>query len=224
MVLVLILLALIGCTSADTAADAAGAAAVPLPGLRVIDGDTLELDGRRIRLHGIDAPERAQKCGGRAIPRWDCGRAATEALARLARPPVTCSQVGRDRYGRSIAICRSAGRELSAAMVAQGWALAYRRYSRAHIDAEDTARRARRGLWRGAFVAPHDWRRGARLADADAPRRACRVKGNRSARGRIYHLPGSRWYARTRIDPARGERWFCSEADARAAGWRAARR
>ena len=219
MVPVLLLLVLVGCAAADTGADAAGGSPAPRAALRVIDGDTLELDGRRIRLHGIDAPERAQRCGGRAIARWDCGRAAAAALTRLARAPVTCRQVDRDRYGRSVAICRSAGRDLSAAMVAQGWALAYRRYSRAHLGAEDAARRARRGLWRGAFVAPHDWRRGARLAAA-APREACRIKGNRSERGRIYHLPGSRWHAQTRIDPARGERWFCSEAAARAAGWR----
>ncbi len=53
--------------------------------------------------------------------------------------------------------------------------------------------------------------------------RACRIKGNISANGRIYHVPGQRFYSRTIIDPSGGERWFCTEADARAAGWRKSR-
>ena len=229
MVPALLLLLLVGCSAAETAGADAPAppaqAGTPAPGpagsARVIDGDTLALAGRRIRLHGIDAPERGQACGGRAVPRWDCGAAAAEALAGLAAGPVRCRAVDRDRYGRVVATCRGAGRDLGAAMVAGGWAVAYRRYATRYVNEERAARRARRGLWRGAFVTPHDWRRGTRLAAGSPPPDAgCRIKGNVSGNGRIYHLPGSRWYARTRIDTDRGERWFCSEAAARAAGWR----
>ena len=195
---------------------------------RAIDGDTIQLGGVRIRLHGIDAPESAQNCraGGRF---WACGRAATKALAGLVRGKrVACEQRGRDRYGRVVAVCAVAGRDLNAWMVADGWAFAYRRYSRAYVVEETRARAARRGIWRGETVAPWDWRRGKRLAGARPPvqrnDRRCNIKGNIGSSGkRIYHVPGGRYYGRTRIDTSRGERWFCTEGEARAAGWRRSR-
>ena len=112
-------------------------------------------------------------------------------------------------------------------MVSQGFALAYRKYSTAYVGQERAAKAARRGLWRGEFVAPWDWRRGKRLAAAAPVARTgeCRIKGNISRSGkRIYHVPGARYYDRTRIDTSKGERWFCSEAEARVAGWRRAKR
>ena len=129
----------------------------------VIDGDTIEVGGHRIRLHGIDAPESAQTClaGGK---RWRCGRHATRALAgRIAGRPVACEEKDRDRYGRIVAVCRLGGSDVNAWLVAEGWALAYRRYSRAYVNAEASAKAARRGLWRGDFVAPWNWRVGVRL-------------------------------------------------------------
>ena len=201
---------------------------------RVIDGDTIELGAARVRLHGVDAPESAQSClaGGE---RWPCGRRATRALAgRIDGRTVACEQRDRDRYGRIVAVCREDGQDVNAWLVAQGWALAYRQYSRAYVDEESAARAARKGVWRGEIVAPWDWRRGERLQGAarnarpstgNAPGR-CNIKGNISHNSgrRIYHVPGDRDYARTRISPSRGERWFCSEAEARAAGWRRAGR
>jgi hypothetical protein len=70
---------------------------------------------------------------------------------------------------------------------------------------------------------PSDYR-AAQIADDPAPNQNCAIKGNISSGGRIYHVPGQEHYARTRINPANGERWFCSRAEAEAAGWRAARR
>ncbi len=97
----------------------------------MIDGDTLEISGWRIRLHGIDAPESRQLCHLDGKP-WQCGKDAANALAdKIARRPVTCEDLGRDR-----------------------------------------------------------------------------------------HIPGGKWYDRTKIDPAKGEQWFCPEAEARTAGWR----
>lgn len=204
-----------------------GTAALSGPA-RAVDGDTLVLGGTRIRLHGIDAPESAQSCraGGRL---WACGRAATRALAGLVRGKwVACEERERDRYGRVVAMCAVAGRDLNALMVADGWAFAYRQYSRAYVAEETRARAARRGIWRGEAVAPWDWRRGKRLAGARAPSRRggnrCNIKGNIGSSGkRIYHVPGGRYYDRTRIDTSRGERWFCTEGEARAAGWRRSR-
>ena len=205
-----------------------GTAALSGPA-RAVDGDTLQLGSVRIRLHGIDAPESAQNCraGGRL---WACGQAATRALAGLVRGKrVACEQRERDRYGRIVAVCAVAGRDLNASMVAEGWAFAYRRYSRAYVTEETRARAARRGIWRGEAVAPWDWRRGKRLAGARAPARRggsrCNIKGNIGSSGkRIYHVPGGRYYGRTRIDTSRGERWFCTEGEARAAGWLRSRR
>ncbi len=137
---------------------------------------------------------------------------------------MTCEDLGRDRYERMVARCAVAGENLEKWMVANGWAIAYRRYSLDYVDAEAEAQAARRGLWAGEFVKPWEWRRGKRLAANDNTPDQCRIKGNINRKGeRIYHLPGGKWYDRTKIDPAKGERWFCSEAEARAVGWRTAR-
>ena len=192
----------------------------------VTDGDTLRVSGHRVRLHGIDAPESTQTCRVEGQP-WSCGRAAANALRkRLAGRPVACEERDRDRYGRIVAVCRIAGEDVNAWMVSQGWALAYHRYSADYVPQERAAKAARRGLWRGAFVPPWDWRRGKRLQKAvRADTGGCRIKGNISRTGaRIYHVPGGRSYDRTRIDTSKGEQWFCTEAQAEAAGWRRARR
>jgi hypothetical protein len=75
---------------------------------------------------------------------------------------VACEPRDTDRYGRIVAVCRSGGEDLNAWLVSQGWALAYRRYSTTYVDEEDIARAALLGVWRGAFTAPWDWRRGMR--------------------------------------------------------------
>ena len=218
---------------------------------RVVDGDSLEIGGARIRLFGIDAPERGQSCRSGGQP-WICGGLARLRLEEwISGRAVVCEEKDRDRYGRIVAVCRAGGEDLNAWMVAEGWALAYRRYSEAYADEEARAKAARAGVWRGEFVPPWDWRRGKRLPVAtrdtrrDAgqamplprvPRAAsssgaanrgnCRIKGNISRYGgeRIYHVPGGQYYERTRISASKGERWFCSEAEARAAGWRRSRR
>ena len=141
-------------------ADVAGTATV-------IDGDTLEIHGQRIRLHGIDAPESRQLCRLDGKP-WHCGRDAANALAeKIDRRPVTCEDLGRDRYKRIIARCTVAGEDLEKWMVANGWALAYRRYSLDYVDQEAEAQAARRGIWAGEFVKPWEWRRGKRLGTGD---------------------------------------------------------
>jgi endonuclease YncB( thermonuclease family) len=129
---------------------------------RVIDGDTIEIAGKRIRLFGIDAPESRQTCGSEGkVSR--CGQEATSALSnRLGAEIVVCDDRGRDRYGRIVAVCRlggSAGPDINAWMVREGWAIAYRRYSRDYVAAEGEAEAAKRGLWSGTFEEPWEWRR-----------------------------------------------------------------
>ncbi|MGE4409612.1 MAG: thermonuclease family protein [Sphingobium sp.] len=130
----------------------------------VVDGDTLILeDRRRIRLFGIDAPESAQTCLDGTGQRYRCGARAAEALASLLgrNGRVTCEARDLDRYGRTVAECRTdAGTDLNREMVRTGWAIDYQRYSRGRFGAEQRdAQIARRGIWVGSFDAPAQWRK-----------------------------------------------------------------
>ena len=191
---------------------------------RIVDGDTIEITGTKIRMHGIDAPESKQSCqvNGKS---YRCGQKATVALAELiGSSSVRCEEKDQDRYGRVVAVCFVDQINLNAALVSQGWALAYRRYSRDFIENEAYAKTNKQGLWAGTFTPPWDWRRGKRLAAFQQPATSvngCKIKGNVSRNGsKIFHVPGGRYYEQTRIDEAKGERWFCSEAEAKVAGWR----
>jgi endonuclease YncB( thermonuclease family) len=189
---------------------------------QVVDGDTVQVAGRQVRLLHIDAPESGQSCG--ALP---CGTEATRHLARLVQGgDVTCQASATDAYGRLLGVCTRDGIDLGRRMVADGHAMVFRRYGDTYDAEETAARRDRLGLWRAADPTPPWDFRARRWAGsaASAPRPGCPIKGNINATGeRIYHTPYSQYYDRTRISPARGERWFCSESEARAEGWRAAR-
>jgi endonuclease YncB( thermonuclease family) len=200
----------------------------------VLDGDTLDVDGRRVRLHGVDAPEKGQTCKSAAGAAWNCGEAAKAALARMVDGRrLVCQQRDIDRYRRIVAVCFRGKDDINAALVVAGWALAYRQYGLDYVPQEGTAQAARLGLWSGSFENPWDYRRNQddsnrndRGSSTPATRSAdCSIKGNINADGdRIYHAPGGEFYDRTEIDAGKGERWFCSETQARSAGWRRSRR
>jgi endonuclease YncB( thermonuclease family) len=126
---------------------------------KVIDGDTIAVAGELVRLHGIDAPELDQTFSWRG-EQVACGMMAFAALEALtAGVKLRCEAIERDRHGRLVAKCFSPnGIDIGRRLVSAGWALAYRRYSTDYVDAEDEARKARRGLWRGTFVKPWQWR------------------------------------------------------------------
>jgi endonuclease YncB( thermonuclease family) len=210
---------------------------------RIVDGDTVEIASTKIRLLGIDAPETDQLCLDRKGERWACGVSARDELVKHAGgKDWTCAITGQDRYGRSLATCSAAGEDLERWMVRSGWALSFVRYGHTYDADEKAARDAKAGLWAGAFVAPWDWRArndktvvlgavsvhanaqkillGAASASA-APDQNCTIKGNVNRSNEcIYHLPGGRFYSKVQMDMSKGKRWFCSEAEAEAAGCR----
>lgn len=128
--------------------------------VRVIDGDSLEVDGRAVRLFGIDAVERNQMCQDRNGADWPCGRQATEALAAaFGGKTVRCLVQDTDRYGRAVSVCKAGGTDISRWVVRSGWAVAYTRHSQDHEPAEAAARADKSGIFAGSFILPEDWRR-----------------------------------------------------------------
>ena len=130
---------------------------------RVVDGDSLEIGDRRVRLFGVDAPELDQHCLDPQGQSYACGERARTALRRLVgERPVRCLREGRDRFGRVLAPCSSAsGEELNSVLVRTGWAVAYAGADgNAYRRIEREAQRARAGLWTGSFTRPELWRRG----------------------------------------------------------------
>lgn len=121
----------------------------------VNDGDSITLNGERIRLKGIDAPEYSQTCR-KGEASYPCGQSSRDALVRSISTSrrVDCSGWERDRYDRLLAVCTSGGVELNRRQVEEGWAVAYGDYA----DAEADAREKRLGLWAGTFERPRDWR------------------------------------------------------------------
>lgn len=206
------------------------------------DADTIKVDGKRYRLDGIDAPEIDQQCLDAEGALYRCGQAAADALqAFIARRPVHCEDLGVDPdfNQRRIGRCSVSATDLHLWLVREGWALNFEPNAKGRFKtAEDDARAVGLGLWRGCFIEPRDFRRWnkgtAKLLGVSCPLDArerlfpdepsmpfgCEIKGKLSARAwpyeGIYHLPGCGSYRRT----TKPERWFCSQEDAIAAGFR----
>ncbi len=202
-----------------------------------VDGDSLSVSGMSVRIFGIDAPEGKQMCTKDGSS-WPCGEQARAHLETLiANTPVRCESEGIDGVGRTVAICRACGIDLGQAMVGDGWAVAFTKYSANYVGAEAEAKRLGRGIWSSTFQRPDEFRAEKRAGEfsdpGPAPRAArppakqaqptqrftgCVIKGNRNRKGQwIYHMPSMPYYTQTRA-----EEMFCSEAEARAAGYRRA--
>lgn len=129
----------------------------------VIDGDTIEIHGQRIRFHGIDAPESRQLCDDARGKPYRCGQKAALALSdKIDRRTVHCEPKDIDRYKRVVAVCRIDTTDLNGWLVREGLAIAYRQYSHDYVSSEAAARQARRGLWAGRFIEPAKWRKAQR--------------------------------------------------------------
>ena len=213
----------------------------------VSDGDTLVLNGKTFRLDGIEAPQTDQTCLDEKGAVWSCGIDAREALkAHVGSRNVRCDDAGRDAVYRKrrLGICWAEGEttSLNQWLVGAGWALVDTNW---HFKTDETdARLSRKGLWKGCFVAPQVLRRWtknmAKLLGAACPPSddwqvlstlfpdyptmppGCSIKGKLAARASVfgsrgvYHLETCRSYRRTQ----KPERWFCSEDEAKAEGFR----
>ncbi|WP_300068145.1 thermonuclease family protein [uncultured Ruegeria sp.] len=190
--------------------------------VNVIDADTWVVGGVRVRLHGIDAPELGQNCEKNDGKAWACGNWVTqEVRRRFHGKPAQCTPLDWDRYGRVIARCRVIGQDAGRDMVRRGVAFAYRKYSTDYVAEEAHAASERAGL-HGAHVQMPWVYRASDVTQSSGP---CRIKGNISFSGEcIYHAQGQEHYSKTRVSAGGKERWFCSETEAKAAGWRKASR
>lgn len=200
--------------------------AAAVASVTVLDGDTLKLNGQSVRLHGIDAPESGQLCKTKSGGNWACGKAATEHLQKLVRGKrVQCTHREYDQYGRSIGVCHANGVELNAAMVEAGLAWSFRRFSSDYNRLERQIKKTGKGIWQAKNTPAWDFRAQQWQAASRKSSGQCNIKGNINRKGqRIYHMPWQKYYGSTRINTSKGERWFCDENEARAAGWRKSRR
>ena len=218
---------LIGCTPAAAEPTVSGIG-------RAKDGDSLMVGSTEVRLFGVDAPEFDQTCN-RNGQSWSCGSAAAEQLMRLVTgKDVRCTSMGLDQHGRTLGRCTIGTTDINRTMVATGYAVAYRHYSSDYVSAEQSAKAYKRGLWAGTFEMPSQYRhegearpeprsavrtkRVPRTRSLSAQPSGCVIKGNRGSHGWIYHVPGMPYYEQTRA-----EEMFCTEAEARAAGYRRAK-
>ena len=126
---------------------------------KVIDGDTIHIKKNKIRLHAIDAPETNQTCKKNS-KNWNCGKESTNFLKKLIdNNKIECITKGKDRYNRFIGICYKDNLDLNSAMVLNGWAIAYRYYSKDYIEEEEEAKREKKGIWIGDFEEPYLFRK-----------------------------------------------------------------
>ena len=193
--------------------------------VRVIDGDTIDVGSTRIRLHGIDALEKGQTCTTLTGQNWGCGDWTTRQVRdRFEGAQAQCERIEEDKYGRVVARCAVNGADIGATLVSEGLAYAYRTYSMDYDLLEKQAFVADIGIHGFSAQSPARYRLTRGRAE-QTPENGCDIKGNIARKGeRIYHMPGQQFYDATWLTFRKGERWFCSEAQARASGWRKARR
>lgn len=185
-------------------------------------GDSMMVGGTLVRLADVDAPELAQRCRTVRDRSWRCGQAARNALRRITgRSVVTCTVSGQDDAKRAIATCTIGDRDIAEELVLQGMAFAAGGvFASPYAGAEATARDGGRGVWQGESQHPADYRAARWQAAAERAPDGCPIKGRQRRGGGVFVVPWSPDYRQTRVRPSRGDRWFCSESEAAAAGWR----
>lgn len=196
---------------------------------RVIDADTFEIRGQRIRVGGIDAPEMRERCARADGRSWACGQWATDQTRALLRGrELRCIDLGERTHNRMVGRCYLEGRDVALTLIEMGAARSCGRFARAQgrYDAYRAAEQVAVAARAGIFGGPLNPTAGFCLEQYEREQVAatCTIKGNVNRDGeRIYHRPGQQSYDRINMNHAE-KRWFCSSEDARAAGWRPALR
>ena len=135
---------------------------------QIIDGDTIKINSKKIRLHGIDAPEFKQKCKKPYLTiifftftkDYPCGKISTQKLQKkINNKVITCKILDIDRYKRLIGECYKRNLNLNSWLVSNGYAVAYRKYSKKYISNEINAKKEKKGIWQGKFEMPWEFRR-----------------------------------------------------------------
>lgn len=184
-----------------------------------IAGDALRVNNQVVRLAGLEAPELDQTCGGqgRGDPRWKCGEAARNQLREIIRgKQVRCElSAGGDR-----GVCRVGEIDVAADMVARGAAFAAQGMFSSYSRQEQDARSAKRGMWKGSAERPDEYRSRLWETAKKAAPQGCPIKGQITRNERVYVVPWQSGYTRVRIRQDKGERWFCTEAEAQQAGFK----
>ncbi|MEQ1650170.1 MAG: thermonuclease family protein [Hyphomicrobiaceae bacterium] len=199
----------------------------------VVAGDAIRLQGNVFRISGVESPDKQQLCGkvgesnkSGQSKRWKCGEAAVAALEKIIKgKAVRCVPYGAaDMTGQIEARCEVEGQDVAVELVRQGHVFSSSLYFGGYAALESEARGQNRGIWGAEIERPADYRaRIWEMAKLSAPD-GCPIKGQVTSSGKTYVLPWSVDYSRTTIKSQRGERWFCSEDEAVAAGWKAAKR
>lgn len=208
--------------------------------VRVIDGDTIELeDGRSVRYIGIDTPETKHPSKG-----VECfGQEASDQNVALVANQIVQLEKDvseTDRYGRLLRYVWIGDRHINQQLVAEGYAHASTyppdvKYQDVFRSAQQQAHKQGLGLWEKCEVRDTDEIQqaietadiqvlGATDSDEEQTLMAenCVIKGNITGRGKLYHLPNCSSYSSTKVDQTKGEKWFCNEEEAQAAGWQKA--
>jgi endonuclease YncB( thermonuclease family) len=195
---------------------------------RVIDGDTLEVDGVTIQLYGIEAPELGQLCKS-DDEQSHCGVEAALALRKLVTvsgQELHCSPWGggppqRTADGALLEVCQIGDQDVAQVMLRSGYGVVPPGSFPDYVEAEKAAKDGHLGIWHSHFEMPWVWRAGkADPSHKVTARRDCNVKGTLSAAGlRVYYVPTDPEYQQITVDPKHGGRLFCSDEEARLAGW-----
>ena len=196
---------------------------------RVVDGDTIEIEGgERVRYIGIDTPETVDprkpvQCFG--VEASNKNKELVEGKEVRLEKDIT----DRDKYSRLLRYVYVGDNFVNLELVKQGFAYSYSyppdiKYQDQFLKAQQEAREAKRGLWNACpSVSPTTKEISAPAISSTPGDASCQIKGNINASGeKIYHLPDCGSYSKTTIDESRGEKWFCTESEAQAAGWRKA--
>ena len=180
-------------------------------------GDQIRIDGETIHLFGVDAPIASQQCPGSK----SCAAAAKAALHKLVGGKrVMCEIAGREANNMSSATCQVNGADVAGQLVRGGHVFATTGLFATYASAEREARSNRDGLWRSNALRPAEYRAKVWNEAKQSAPDGCPIKGTIAGDNKTYLVPWAPSYEKSKVRPERGERWFCTEAEARAAGWK----